>query len=380
MNLKSINIANRMTTQYLVGFLLAFCSLQSIAADSLEFRKLNVGLLEQIVIPAYRHLFQSAVALNQQAIKSCKQPSDVSLNNLRDRFSSYVNSWMSIEFFRNGPAKYLFRQNRIQYWPDKHNVVGRQLRSLLTDQNASLLDHSKFTQLSVGVQGVTALELLFYGEKAFDLFTNINIAGQFRCQFIQAISYNQQVISEDLIDDWIRQGDGYRNGLLDENNNLQVEKDIGIDILRLLYGEVDSIKTLKIVRPLDKSIEKAKPYRAELWRSGLSMTNIRQNLQTIGLFFDPVSYVYNFYNLENSVVNQTETSQSIAIKIDQLIGLSQQQLAQLSLPINEAVSDERNRQILLSLVNSLEQLANQIKHYTTVVYQSPLGFNSFDGD
>lgn len=380
MNLKSINIANRMTTQYLVGFLLAFCSLQSIAADSIEFRKLNVGLLEQIVIPAYRHLFQSAVALNQQAIKSCKQPSDVSLNNLRDRFSSYVNSWMSIEFFRNGPAKYLFRQNRIQYWPDKHNVVGRQLRSLLTDQNASLLDHSKFTQLSVGVQGVTALELLFYGEKAFDSFTNINIAGQFRCQFIQAISYNQQVISEDLIDDWIRQGDGYRNGLLDENNNLQVEKDIGIDILRLLYGEVDSIKTLKIVRPLDKSIEKAKPYRAELWRSGLSMTNIRQNLQTIGLFFDPVSYVYNFYNLENSVVNQTETSQSIAIKIDQLIGLSQQQLAQLSLPINEAVSDERNRQILLSLVNSLEQLANQIKHYTTVVYQSPLGFNSFDGD
>ena len=380
MNLKSINIANRMTTQYLVGFLLAFCSLQSIAADSLEFRKLNVGLLEQIVIPAYRHLFQSAVALNQQAIKSCKQPSDVSLNNLRDRFSSYVNSWMSIEFFRNGPAKYLFRQNRIQYWPDKHNVVGRQLRSLLTDQNASLLDHSKFTQLSVGVQGVTALELLFYGEKAFDLFTNINIAGQFRCQFIQAISYNQQVISEGLIDDWIRQGDGYRNGLLDENNNLQVEKDIGIDILRLLYGEVDLIKTLKIVRPLDKSIEKAKPYRAELWRSGLSMTNIRQNLQTIGLFFDPVSYVYNFYNLENSVVNQTETSQSIAIKIDQLIGLSQQQLAQLSLPINEAVSDERNRQILLSLVNSLEQLANQIKHYTTVVYQSPLGFNSFDGD
>tara|TARA_B110000114_G_scaffold185710_1_gene234250 strand:+ start:2966 stop:4108 length:1143 start_codon:yes stop_codon:yes gene_type:complete len=380
MNLKSINIANRMTTQYLVGFLLAFCSLQSIAADSIEFRKLNVGLLEQIVIPAYRHLFQSAVALNQQAIKSCKQPSDVSLNNLRDRFSSYVNSWMSIEFFRNGPAKYLFRQNRIQYWPDKHNVVGRQLRSLLTDQNASLLDHSKFTQLSVGVQGVTALELLFYGEKAFDSFTNINIAGQFRCQFIQAISYNQQVISEGLIDDWIRQGDGYRNGLLDENNNLQVEKDIGIDILRLLYGEVDSIKTLKIVRPLDKSIEKAKPYRAELWRSGLSMTNIRQNLQTIGLFFDPVSYVYNFYNLENSVVNQTETSQSIAIKIDQLIGLSQQQLAQLSLPINEAVSDERNRQILLSLVNSLEQLANQIKHYTTVVYQSPLGFNSFDGD
>ena len=380
MNLKSINIANRMTTQYLVGFLLAVCSMQSIAADSLEFRKLNVGLLEQIVIPAYRHLFQSAVALNQQAIKSCKQPSDASLNNLRDRFSSYVNSWMAIEFFRNGPAKYLFRQNRIQYWPDKHNVVGRQLRSLLTDQNASLLDHSKFTQLSVGVQGVTALELLFYGEKAFDLFTNINIAGQFRCQFIQAISYNQQVISEGLIDDWIRQGDGYRNGLLDENNNLQVEKDIGIDILRLLYGEVDLIKTLKIVRPLDKSIEKAKPYRAELWRSGLSMTNIRQNLQTIGLFFDPVSYVYNFYNLENSVVNQTETSQSIAIKIDQLIGLSQQQLAQLSLPINEAVSDERNRQILLSLVNSLEQLANQIKHYTTVVYQSPLGFNSFDGD
>jgi len=380
MKLKSINTVNRMTLQFLVGFLLVFCSLQSLAVESTQFRKLNVGLLGQIVIPAYRHLFQSAVALNQQAIKSCKQPDDANFKNLRDRFSSYVNNWMAIEFFRNGPSKYLFRQNRIQYWPDKHNVVSRQLRSLLIDQNASLLDHSKFTQLSVGVQGVTALELLIYGKKALELFTNINIASQFRCQFIQAISYNQQVISQGLINDWIRQDNGYRNVLLNENNRLQVSKDIGIDILRLLYGEIEVIKTLKIIRPLDISIEKAKPRRAELWRSGLSTKNIRQNLQTVRLFFDPASPIYNFYNLENSVVNQTELNQSIAVKIDQLIELSQQQLAQLSLPINEAVSDERNRPILLSLVNTLEHLANQIKQYTNDVYQSPLGFNSFDGD
>jgi predicted lipoprotein len=103
-------------------------------------------------------------------------------------------------------------------------------------------------------------------------------------------------------------------------------------------------------------------------------------LQAVAKFFEPTSRVYNFYDLENNGGNQTETNQSIAEKIDQLIAQSQQQLAQLSLPIDESVSDEVNRQVLLSMVESLGQVAIQIERYTNVVYQSPLGFNSFDGD
>ncbi|MFT5550491.1 MAG: putative lipoprotein, partial [Candidatus Azotimanducaceae bacterium] len=118
----------------------------------------------------------------------------------------------------------------------------------------------------------------------------------------------------------------------------------------------------------------------ELWRSGLSQLNIQRNLKTVAQFFEPTSPVNNFYNLENSGDNQTEPNQSIAEKISQLIAQSQQQLAQLSLPIDESVSDEFNRQILLSVVDSLELVAQQIENYTNVVYQSPLGFNSFDGD
>jgi predicted lipoprotein len=103
-------------------------------------------------------------------------------------------------------------------------------------------------------------------------------------------------------------------------------------------------------------------------------------LQAVAQFFEPTSRIYNFYDLENNVGNQTETNQSIAEKINQLIAQSQQQLAQLSLPIDESVSDEVNRQILLSVVDSLGQVEIQIERYTNLVYQSPLGFNSFDGD
>lgn len=380
--MKTLNIKrlNMMILRYLVGLSLAVFSLQSIAADDTKFRDLNVDLLDKIVIPAYRHLSQSAAALNQQAIESCEQPNEASFNQLRDRFTTYVDSWSTIELFRNGPVEYLFRQNRIQYWPDKHGVVGRQLRRLLADQDTAELDHSSFIQLSAGVQGITALEVLLYGKKAAELFANITAAGQFRCRFIQAISHNQQVMLEGLIDDWQRQGDGYRNLLLGENAGSQAPRDIGIDMLRLLYGEILAIKELKLGRPLDKFIDKAKPRRAELWRSGLSQSNIRLNLQAVAQFFEPASGVYNFYNLENSGVSQTEKNQSISKKINELLAQSQQQLAQLSLPIHEAVSDEFNRQILLSLVNRLAQVATQIERYTAAVYQSPLGFNSFDGD
>jgi predicted lipoprotein len=385
MNVSYIKSPNIVIWRLLVLILLSPLSLQSIAADSTKFRALNVGLLDQIVIPAYRHLSQSAVALNQQAIESCEQPTDASFNQLRDRFTTYVDSWMAIELFRNGPVEYLFRQNRIQYWPDKHSVVGRQLRQLLADQNVADLDHSAFIQLSVGVQGITALELLLYGKKATELFTAATKTGQFRCTFIRAISFNQQSMLQSITDEWQRQGDGYRNLLLDDNNYWQTPRAIGIDILRLLYGEILVIKTLKLGRPLDGSIDKAKPRRAELWRSGLSQSNIRRNLQAVAKYFGPALRVHNFYNLENSSGKRTETNQpienqSIAEKIDQLIAQSQQQLATLSLPINEAVSDEVNRQILLSVVDSLGQVAKQIEHYTTVVYQSQLGFNSFDGD
>jgi len=383
MNFINTNDLNTKTRQCLVGFLLIGCSLQSIAADDKKFQNLNASLLDQIVIPAYRHLFQSAVLLNEQAIESCEQPNDVNLNQLRNRFINYVDHWMAIEFFRNGPVEYLFRQNRIQYWPDKHRVVGRQLKLLLAGQNTAKLEHATFTQLSVGVQGITALEILLYGGEARELFTSENRVGQFRCQVIQAISHNQQVMLQGLIDDWQRQNDGYRQMML--GDSAPTPKDIGIDILRLLYGEILAIKTLKLERPLDQSIDKAKPYRTELWRSGLSTSNIRHNLQTVAKFFDPNSQIYNFYNLENRGVIKTKTATSIknpsiAGKVDHLIMQSQQKLAQLSLPINAAVSDEVNRQILLSLVISLGQVANQIERYTTVVYQSPLGFNSFDGD
>jgi predicted lipoprotein len=364
----------------LASFFLTGCSLQLIAADDTKFHALNVGLLDQIVIPAYRHLSQSAEALNQQSIESCEQPNDASFNQLRERFTTYVDSWMAIELFRSGPVEYLYRQNRIQYWPDKHGVVGRQLRQLLAAQNVTELDHSAFIQLSVGVQGITALEILLYQKKALELFTITTEAGQFHCRFIQAISHNQQFMVQGLVDDWQRQVDGYRNLLLGNNNDSQAPRDIGIDILRLIYGEILAIKTLKLGRPLDESIDKAKPRRAELWLSGLSQSNIRRNLQAVAKFFEPTSRVYNFYDLENNGGNQTETNQSIAEKIDQLIAQSQQQLAQLSLPIDESVSDEVNRQVLLSMVESLGQVAIQIERYTNVVYQSPLGFNSFDGD
>jgi predicted lipoprotein len=380
--MKSLTIKSTkiMIWRCLASFFLTVCSLQSIAADDTKFHALNVGLLDQIVIPAYRHLSQSAEALNQQSIESCEQPNDASFNQLRERFTTYVDSWMAIELFRSGPVEYLYRQNRIQYWPDKHGVVGRQLRQLLAAQNVTELDHSAFIQLSVGVQGITALEILLYQKKALELFTITTEAGQFHCRFIQAISHNQQFMAQGLVDDWQRQVDGYRNLLLGNNNDSQAPRDIGIDILRLIYGEILAIKTLKLGRPLDESIDKAKPRRAELWLSGLSQSNIRRNLQAVAKFFEPTSRVYNFYDLENNGGNQTETNQSIAEKIDQLIAQSQQQLAQLSLPIDESVSDEVNRQVLLSMVESLGQVAIQIERYTNVVYQSPLGFNSFDGD
>ncbi|MGK0399411.1 MAG: putative lipoprotein [Gammaproteobacteria bacterium] len=364
----------------LAGFFLTVFSLQSIAADDTKFRALNVGVLDQIVIPAYRNLSQSAEALNRQAIESCEQPSDASLNLLRDRFTTYVDSWMAIELFRQGPVVYLYRQSRIQYWPDKHDVVSRQLRRLLAEQNVTELAHSEFTHLSAGVQGITALEVLLYDNKAAELFTNTTKSGQFRCQFIQAISHNQQVMLQGLNDDWQREDRGYRNLLLAENKGSQEPRDTGIDILRLVYGEILAIKLHKLGRPLDNSIDTAKPQRTELWRSGLSQLNIQRNLKTVAQFFEPTSPVNNFYNLENSGDNQTEPNQSIAEKISQLIAQSKQQLAQLSLPIDESVSDEFNRQILLSVVDSLELVAQQIENYTNVVYQSPLGFNSFDGD
>ena len=290
------------TGTFLAGLILAVCSSQSLAVDDTKYSDLNADLLDKIVIPAYLNLYQSSIELNQQAMKSCEQadlPNLVSLKQLRTRFKSYVDRWMAIEYFRNGPVEYQFRQNRIQYWPDKHGVVNRQLRKLLVGLDDSLLDQKSFTQLSAGVQGITALEVLLHGIKASDFFTNTTEAGQYRCQFIRAITHNQQAMLQGLVDDWQRQGDGYRNLLLGHKAGSQVPRDIGIDILRLLYGEILAIKELKLGRPLDTSIKKAKPKRAELWRSGLSQSNIQRNLNSVAQFFDPNSPIQNFYNLEN---------------------------------------------------------------------------------
>ena len=58
------------------------------------------------------------------------------------------------------------RAFRIEYWPDKRNVVGRQLAEVLKKQDHAALEPERFATTTVGVQGLPALERMLFGDDA----------------------------------------------------------------------------------------------------------------------------------------------------------------------------------------------------------------------
>lgn len=358
-----------------LALLLAVTGATAEAAEMAAYRRLNLGLAEQHVIPRYEALAEATGALDEEAAAFCADPRTEGLQALQDRFKDGLAAWMGVQHLRFGPVQFLLRYDRFAFWPDQRNTAGRHLGALLAGGDPAALEPQAFARGSVAVQGFPALERLLFGKDAAAL-AEAGEAAAFRCRVLQAITRNLAVMARGTLDGWQTGDDAYLQVLEttgEDNAYYRDDKEATLDFFKAFHGSLQMIADLKLARPLGAEAAKAKPRRSESWRSEASLSNLRANLRALDeLYAGPAG----FSTFVAPAAGAPDLDQALRDRLKAAISAAEAIRPPLSAALGDA--EERGKvERLLAEVRALQELATQ---RLAAALDVPVGFNAFDGD
>jgi predicted lipoprotein len=303
----------------------------------------------------------------------CEARDRAALDAARAGFAETLRQWARLQFLSFGPIAQHQRAARIEYWPDKRNVVGRQLNDVLGKQDPAALEPERFATTSVGVQGLPALERLLYEEDALSAVAKDAPGAAYRCQLLAAIGDNLNHIAKDIVAGWTG---GYLQSVEqpdEEGEEFRSERDVAARILNDLLTSTIAIRDMKMLAALGDSIAKAKGQQAEFWRSGQSLAVLKANLEGLRELFGTDGGL-------GHLLRKTDGGAKVA---DDFAAASDEALAALdriTLPLKDAVKDEAQRKEVEALAVQLVVLRDLLAGPVATTLNLPIGFNALDGD
>ena len=169
-------------------------------AASIDYHAFNLAAANHYLLPRYRQFAEAATDLDNALQQLCAKPDSATLDAARSAFHSATDAWMALQHVSFGPISLAFRAERINYWPERRNAVGRGLSQLLRQQNAAALEPQTFAQGSVAVQGLPALERLLFADDA--LAAVVAEGADFHCRLLAAIGANLAAIGTEVAAAW----------------------------------------------------------------------------------------------------------------------------------------------------------------------------------
>lgn len=349
----------------LTGLLLTETAVAQISDT--QWNTLNTTIVNQHIVPGYQQLSHSAQQLQQQVDLFCRSKNEEQLKKSRQAFIETLNKWQAIQHVQFGPIETLMRNFSMQFWPDKKNLTGKQLGALLKAADPQSLSAEKMRAASIAVKGLPAMERLLFGKQALDAYKQ----NPFRCQLTQAVANNISTMATETHQEWLKYQQEFTQ--LDGDGYYETTIEATTDLLKAFVEPVEVIRDLKVRRPIGKSFEKAKPRRAESWRSSSSIENIQTNIASLHSFYtlgDEQSLAALLINR-----NQLVLADQIEAKFNTISAL----LSQLPATMAEALANETDYQRLQTLDKELTQLHKMLGKAMHAL-NIQLGFNSRDGD
>lgn len=338
-----------------------------------QWRLLNNMLVKQHIVPRYEALQLASTDLEMRSKALCVAADTTRLAQTRLAFHQTMDAWQGVQHIQFGPIENLMRNFSIQFWPDKKNLIGKQLNKLLKEQNPDRLTTDYFYKASIGVKGLPALERLLFGNTNIQAFAD----NSYRCQLTSAIASYIAENSRATLKEW----DSFASTIETAGSTdsyYEDHKEAAVDMLKSLVEPVEVIRDLKILRPLggvakEGQQSKIRPKRSESWRSERSLQNIQINIAALHQLYS---------GTDKTSVKQLLAKQGnpvLADEIEQQFIAVQAQLKQIPSPLIRTLQQEGNAAQLYQLSAALKQL-----HLKLSTAMQPLniqlGFNSRDGD
>lgn len=347
-------------TLALLGLALGACT----PADSQQ--RVSAALADGVLLPAYSSWAEADRQLAASGQAFCGGTQE--LGEARQVFLAAQSAWAGLQPLLVGPLAEGNRAWQVQFWPDKKNLVARQVESLI--KGKPQLTPADLDKSSVVVQGLTAYEYLLF-DPAIDLDDAAQKARY--CPLLVAIGQHQQALAADVLGQWQAQ-DGMAAQLKGFPNQRYAEAAEAVaELLRTQVSALDGLKK-KLGTPLGRQSKgQPQPYQAEAWRSHASLASLAAGLASAERIW---------HGAEQDGMQALLGSQHDELKqrLDAAYSDTRQRLAAIERPLGELLGDEAGRQELNALYDSLGSLHRLHEGELAKTLGIQLGFNAHDGD
>ncbi|WP_407312074.1 imelysin family protein [Pseudomonas sp. nanlin1] len=326
----------------------------------------SAAIAKQVILPTYSRWVEADRQLAVSAMAFCEGKQD--LDTARADFLHAQRAWAELQPLLIGPLAEGNRAWSVQFWPDKKNLVGRQVEQLVNADKP--VDAASLAKASVVVQGLSAYEYILFDSKPE--IANAEQKARY-CPLLVAISAHQKALAEDILKGW-----NSKEGMLAQMSEFPNQRyaDSHEAIADLLRAQVTALDTLKkkLGTPMGRQSKGiAQPFQAEAWRSNASLKSLEGSLKAAQTVWTGV---------DNKGLRGLLPSEQKPLieKIDAAYADSVRRLDALTQPLSALLTDDSGRQQLNALYDSLNVIHRLHEGELARALNIQLGFNANDGD
>ncbi|MNZ23474.1 Imelysin [compost metagenome] len=326
----------------------------------------SAALAQQVILPAYSRWVDADRALAASALAYCQGKED--LTKARADFLAAQKAWSELQPLLVGPLAEGNRSWQVQFWPDKKNLVARQVEQLLNAN--SQVTPELLSRSSVVVQGLTAYEYILFDAK-IDL-ADAQAKARY-CPLLEAIGEHQQALAQDILGRWKNDGGMLAQLSKFPNDRYADAREAISELLRVQVTALDSLKK-KLGTPLGRQSKGIpQPFQAEGWRSDASLASLDASL--VG-----AQALWNGTDGKGLRALLPSEQKELAGKIDAAYSDTHAKLAALKQPLGELLKSDEGIAQLNTLYDSLNVVHRLHEGELAKALGVQLGFNANDGD
>ena len=359
-------LASRTPTRFaaLAIMLSVSAAAQSAALPDDDYAALARAAIDQVIVPAWAEHAQAAQGLAPAIERHCTGSTEADTAAVHSAFGRAMDAWQRASPFAFGPVTRGAGRARIAFWPGRPGSAARQMRAALRTRDESLLDPIRLAGKSVAIKDLQALERLLF-EVPRDTFT---------CGFAEAIAHYQAGLATEILDAWTGEG-GFRHAALaagGESDEYADDSEVARDLMRALTEGLETIIAHKLESPLGENAVKARPRRAESWRSGRSLRNVVLNLESLRALIETRGGFADLVTAHGEA--------ALAARLRDGFAAAASDASVIMPPLSEAVSDPDEREKVRALLESVRTLRALVTGALSRATGILVGFNSQDGD
>jgi len=342
------------------------------AADDKALAALNAALVERDVLPRMDRFAEATAPLVPAADAYCTAPGAAGLDALKGAYNNAADAWQGIQHFRFGPMELLLRAQRIAFWPDPRNTVGRQLAEVITAKDPAAITPQAFARGRVTIQGLPAMERLLYDDGAAAKLEGGPEAA-YRCEMLRAIARNLAAMGADLKREWRDSPKDYARVMTTygPDAHYRTPSEAQLDLFKSLYSSVEIVGDHKLGKPLGSALADAKPGLGEAARSGRSIRNVQLDLEAGAALYRAGIEAY---------LRDTAKNAALATQIGQAFDKAIADAKAISMPLEAAVRDPAGRAAVEKIQRDAAALKTLLAQKLSPALGIPVGFNALDGD